>query len=319
MEQYGDAWEALEKASAYSPVAYHVACTWGFRMAARFIRFRPGKVVFDNSDQLAGHVRSPYLSGQYSGQLRLERYCLEHAQGIRCRDMSTQLARKSLGYRIRGKRILFLDYAWGLRNPTAEESPREPLSVSFCGSLVLEKKAPEKKYLHYLDTFKKLSQAGIPVHVYPGISFRQGQGVDDFSEYLEWAAACPSFKLHDPVAPEEMSRELARYEFGVYVWGNRFHLRDDDPMNKIQRRDWELGSRFLDYAEAGLVILTHDGRFPAWLVRRYRIGVVVEDGILANPKEWLTRNRLPAPTSPVRDLWTMPRQIQRLERFYESL
>ncbi len=319
VETYRDAWDALEKAAAYRPTAFHVIAMWSFRTAATLVRYPPGIVVFDNTDQLAGMVRESYLRWKFPWQVGMERYCLENADGLRCRDMSSQFARRTLGYQIRGKRILFSDYGWGNCKEPQPLQARD-LSVVFCGSMSLEKNAPRNRYDHYLELVKAITSRSIPFHLYPTISIGPGGFEDTLSDYFDWAKQCPDLHIHRPVPPQTMASELSRYAVALFIFGNLLHLGPDDILSLLPRKDYNLGSRFFDYVEAGVAILAHDGKYTDWLVRRYGLGFRASTEVFSRPREWLTEQIGRLRRHPgIEEAWTMPRQIERLENFYRTL
>ena len=97
-QQYQEPWEALKLAACYTPVAYHVFSNWNFNVAATLIRYKPGKIVFDDYDVMAGVVKDDFLHKNYPGQLELERSCLENADGLCCRGLELQYAKRHLNY-----------------------------------------------------------------------------------------------------------------------------------------------------------------------------------------------------------------------------
>ena len=94
---YRDEWEALAWCARYRPVAFHVFSTWEFDVAARLVRHRPGKIVFDDYDVMVGMLREEYVGRDFRRQVALERYCLENADGLCCRSLETQFAKRHLG------------------------------------------------------------------------------------------------------------------------------------------------------------------------------------------------------------------------------
>lgn len=318
--QYSDAWDALVRASTFRPIAYHVSSSWDFRTAEILIRYPPGKVVFDNTDQLAGLIKPSWLWKVRPFALAQEKFCLENSDGLRCRDLSTNYPKREMGYRYKGKRILFMDYGWGISSSELNQPDSEALSIAFCGGLAFEKRNPEQKYNHFLRLFKALTSQGIHVHVYPGISYFSGGLAEMFAEYLKWARECPFLHIHSTVSPDQMPRELSRYHFGLFVWGNLLHLGKDDLSSHPRRMDYSIGSRFFDYTEAGLFVLCAQGRTPKFLLRRYGLGTVASEALYSDAPAWLRQClRGRELREAIRDEWTMPRQIHRLEAFYRSL
>ena len=71
------------------------------------IKFRAylGKVVFENYDILNG-----YYANQDEEKLRLERYCLENADGVCYREFNLEYLTDILGFQFHGKCLRFFDY-----------------------------------------------------------------------------------------------------------------------------------------------------------------------------------------------------------------
>jgi hypothetical protein len=318
---FRDAWDALLKASGFTPLAYHVVACWSFRTAATLIRYRPGKMVFDNTDQLGGMVRPEYLRWTFPWQLGLERFCMENADGLRCRDLAPAFARRKLGYKIRGKTLYFPDFGWGKATGAAERPlDGRGVSVAFCGGMAVEKVSKEDRYNLYLEVAKAISAGGVPFHLYATVGLTPGGFEDTFSDYLDWSRRCPDLHVHRPVPPQLVATELSKYSFGLYVWGDPLHLGEDSPIHMPCRKEVTMGSRFYDYVEAGMHIVSHDGRLASWIVRRYGLGFQASRELFTQPRAWLMEQSGRVKRRPgIEQDWVMSRHVGRLETFYRSL
>ncbi|MCH7885252.1 MAG: hypothetical protein IIC01_08385, partial [Planctomycetes bacterium] len=81
---YSNRWEALRLACDYSPVAYHVMVNSVYDTAELFVRHRPGVVIIDSYDLIAGMYTPEYLAAHpaLADELNRERTCTEKADGI---------------------------------------------------------------------------------------------------------------------------------------------------------------------------------------------------------------------------------------------
>ena len=130
--------EALRLAQTFRARIYHLFSNWNFATASVVIRNKPGKVVFDNYDVLAGMVRESIAEKKYPGQLALERYCLEQADGLCCRSLETQVARRTMGYAYKGRRLFFPDYCWDDDAVTICRREPDPCRVANIGNLYID-------------------------------------------------------------------------------------------------------------------------------------------------------------------------------------
>ena len=319
--QYKDIPQLLKLAFSYNPVAYHVFSCWSFLSAAILIRNRPGKIVFDDYDVMAGMLKEEVARVQYPGQMELERFCLENADGLCCRSLETQYAKQHLGYQYQGKRIFLADSCWA--NHTIPNQPRPQITddfhIVYCGNMPA--KINKSKY----DVFwlaKTLAAQKIHFHIYPSFGWVEGFK-DTASAYRELANMTPFFKLHNSVPPDKLIEELSQYDVG---WMDiRFFT---DPYNVTYIYDdrktgyYGPGNKIFDYVDAGLPFIINLPLFQEWLWKRVSVGVKINDEFINNPKQYLSRfdwGLIRKTVIQARSEYAVTKQAQRLAAFYKTL
>jgi hypothetical protein len=319
--RYATPAEALLLATEYRPVAYHVFANWNFNAAARLIRHRPGRIVFDDYDVLVGTLR-PNIARGYLREIRLERFCLENADGHCCRDLEMQCAKRA-GYRLRGRRLLITDCCWGdapgARPPRAE--PVDGFHVVNCGNVMV---ATEREYsVHRKELIalaarlrvQGLSAASLHFHVYStsGIWSRAPRSASLDEATATW------LHLHEPVAPDELQAVLMRYDAGLYHVG----IGDDPPTYNRWKFVYTSGNRVFDYLDAELPVIIHGSTFMEFLVRRAGADIRVESSPLREAARRFLRREdtasLPRRAAAGRTMFAIARHAPRLAAFYESL
>lgn len=313
VHQYHTPTQALELAQRYNPIAYHIFATWNYEMPALLTRYKPGKIVIDDYDVMAGMVKNDVARKKYPGNIELERFCLENADGICCRSLEAQYAKRHLGYAYKGKRLFLLDGCWYDRTTALERTPKirdGHLHFVYCGNMSTEITGP---YDYHQDVALLLSKHQIHYHIYPYYEHCRTILKDKFRHYLLENGGNPEYvHLHHPVASDHLIREISRYHYGLHLmWPNPIANPDDYP---YELRGFDFGStnKIFDYIDAGLPIFVHRGRLQKFLVERYGNG----KGIRA--LEDILVNTIPE-SPPVPYAFQIEPNIRRLIRFYENL
>ena len=256
LHQYRNPWEALLLAARYTPVVYHLFSSWNFDVATTLIRHKPGKIVFDDYDVMAGMVKEDFARKHYPGQLELERFCLENADGLCCRSLETQHAKRRLGYRFKGSRLFFPDYMWSDATSANSEKPwtgRCNRAVVYCGNM------PSSNRLSYIGQIaQRLAIAGWDLHLYPSY--------DRFQVPEKGASDQPSnLHIHSRQDCRVLIDKLSQYAVGLQIpnkLANRGAYTD-------VKRTYSMTGKMFDYLDAGLPVLIADQRVQTWLLRRY--------------------------------------------------
>lgn len=304
--------EAVSLAHRIPAAVFHIFSIWGDLTSVRMMQARPGKMVYDYWDLVEGIKAGQKL-------IPMQRYCMENADGLCCRDLRGRYAVEVLGYQPPRQMITFPDYCWN--NPTGETIPvfaaGEPHLVA-CGCIGIEKNGEIDH--GYLDIARRFASNGIHLHIYPHPT--QLPFEELFSDYLTLAADTPYFHLHRAISMGDVIRELACYDAGVTITRA---LTFDAALSGYA--PWYLNhcgsARLFDYIDAGLpVILNKQLRFQYALLEPHGLALNATPEMLANPAEHL--DRLLSPDNrqkaiQVRALYDVKAHIGELIQFYRSL
>lgn len=326
VHSFDSTWEALRIACDYSPVAYHVMVNSDYRVAETFIRHRPGPVVVDSYDVIAGMYTAEFMNARpaYADEIERERYCLESAGGVSCRSHECDYLQREMGY-VLPPTVHHADGCWNhLSNDRGFDA--DGIHVVYAGKAVPERAGGDpfaaeghKKWLA-----EALARQQIHFHLYPDFD-SSGTGFEDhFRDYRELERRSPYFHLHRPVAPDDLIGELARFDLGIFVY------------NTIAAPSWApfpltpaklkhcTSNKFFDYVDAALPIIhnTAPDSLLAGLVDAHGAGVSVRD---VPVEAWgdtirsLDLERLRAGAVAARSAYDVRRGAQSLIAFYERV
>ena len=184
--QYRDPIDALEIAKDLSPVAFHLHSMMSNEPVIRaFIRHRPGPVIFDVNDTVRASFGERYLQSHPDVAAREsdERFCIENADALCCRDLQVRYTIGRGGYRRPQDVIYFPEYC-----SQPHVIPGRKLSddsgechLVHVGIFGIEKRGEADT--GYLDIVKLLAAQGVHLHLYVHPFFyRASQAV-----FEEWA------------------------------------------------------------------------------------------------------------------------------------
>ena len=313
VHRYRTSDEALAMALSYNPWVYHIFANWNYEMPALFIRKRPGTIVLDDYDVMAGMVKKDFVHRTYPGNLALERFCLDNADGLCCRSLEQRYGRRFLGYRFRGKVLFLTDCCWA----STEEPPLQvdkiddgSIHVVYSGNMSPDITGP---YNYHFDLAALLSKNRIHYHIYPFSTWHLTSFVPHLNAHMAANGGDTAYvHIHQPVPSDRLIGEIARYHYGVHLmWPNPRSRETDFP---YEQRGFDYGSsnKIFDYIDARLSILVHRGRLQRFLVERYRNGKAI-----ASLEDVLV-TAVPKPPR-VPKSYQLDANVQRLIRFYRSL
>jgi hypothetical protein len=308
--QFRNHWHALLIASEYNPIAYHIFSSWAFMVATVFIRYKPGKIVFDTLDVLTGMVKEDILK-RFSGQKELEQYCYLNADGLCCRDLRTQYLKRKLGYDL-PPRILFPEYCWPEGKVRRIHKLTDGIHIVYVGGVELN---PQSPVAYQYELAALLGANKVHFHIYPSTSqvvpglretMRRFVAPDVLSEYVH---------VHDPISPLDIGREISRYHYGLIISTKKINYGDDHDTYFDHQSDYFFAAKIFDYLDAGVHTLTQNARFARFVLERYNGGRVVTS------LEDIARKCKEGPPSGAASLKSLrlDTNIERLTAFYSKI
>jgi uncharacterized protein (UPF0262 family) len=276
---YANEWEALRLACDYSPVIYHVMVNSDYRVAKLFLRHRPGRVVVDSYDLIAGMYTDQFLSAHpdFAEEIDRERYCLEHADGVCCRSREADVLERNLGYHIR-RRLLFPDGCWNNADCSAPGRTEE-LHIAYAGTVDagLERRARFAACGCNLELARGLTQQGLHFHVFAASAPTCEDSDATFAVYCELERTSPYFHFHRTVAADALVQALSCFNAAISVYPE-MAVPTGAPLGLTpDKLRCCTSNKFYDYIDAGLPIIHNAdaGSHLAGIAGQYGIGINV--------------------------------------------
>ena len=340
--QYDSIWEGFNLASSFNPLIYHVSAKMNYDIAELLVKFKPGKIVIDTYDALQGMLKDEILIRDgLQSHLEKEKFCWENADGLCCRHIESQFAKKKLGLKFRGKRILFLDYGWGnelhssirredaqkLADSRSSAEKKREIHIVYPGNIPLSHESMFQLWLA-----ARFREEEIHYHIYPpplllsvvtaqyGITFEAA-----FKSYIEHSFENPYFHFHRPIPAERVVSEISQYNFGISV-SSRDFKEIDASLNMdndyTEHKDhYAIASKIFDFFEAGLPVLIHSkGKFARFIASRYKGAVEATEDVIFNRERLLEiEEKIKANAVISSQKYAISAHIPRLIKFYNTV
>jgi len=279
---------------------YHVFSSWNFDVAYSVIKNKPGKIVFDDYDVLAGMVSEEFLNSHYPSQLKKEKYCLENADALCCRSLETQFAKHNLKYNIKGERIFFPEYLWNnpIKNNNEVSKQQSIVYIGNYSKAVAEIALSIKDLNWNLEIFSSIK---------PPFSEE---------EKLE------NLIINKPLNSLDLIKELTKYKYAMQLPGCIIDVTSNIYTDYKYR--YAAAGKIFDYLEAGLNVFIDDEEFQKWILKRYNAAIELEKNNSLNDLTKkisniaLTNNSKNINFNDLSKI-TMDNQIIRLENLYKKL
>lgn len=277
VRRFGHEWEALRFACEFSPVVYHIMVNSDYRIASLFVRHRPGVIVVDSYDLIAGMYTNEFLATyrDFAYEIARERYCLEHADGICSRSREPEVLEDAWEYKL-APRLFLPDGCWN-RVVTAEPRRERGLRVAYVGKLHLGSRYGERFAACgcNLALARALVYQGIHLHAYPSAGQIDSQDKKALVEYQELARVNPCFHLHEPLPPDRMVHELTRYDLAMSICPERVIPSGMPQGFRAEKLKHCTTNEFFDYIDAGLPILHNlsSDSLLSGMMTRHDIGI----------------------------------------------
>lgn len=311
--------EALFFCTQYHPLVYHVLVNFnvGYELAVKLIQHKIGKIVFDNYDGLKGFYAERVCdANEKKLKIYQEKYCLEHADGICCRNLSSQYHKHHLGYKIIGKRVLFLDYCWdnikesnNNKNIAADEElliynsqcvlpPKE-----IWGGEVYSSYHPEARNYRY--------------YLFIGFSSNVRTKDSPMDQVIKRAKNNPFFNVSNRVPYKQLLRIGTRMHYIDLITGKQ------ENMTEVYQNEipYSCSNRFFDAIDCGTPIICRGLLLIEKYLERRKMAYIVQGDDLDNRIKELKENynELHNSMGKYRNELSIKSNIPRLVKFYYSL
>ena len=274
--------EALAMARELDIDVFHVVAHMNYDLALAFVAHRPAAVVVDSYDLMTGMWTEAFFARNphHDAARRVERFCLEEADGSCVRSLQPQTAKRAHGFRFARPLIFWPDYAWGQRPGGAKLSAADGnLHVLFSGN-VNEGDNPYDWLVELLDGL------GIHFHFYPlggppdAAGFRQR-----FAKYFELEAKHAHFHVHEPVAGERWLETMSRYDVLVSFSNVLFSGRPGAVWT-VAKTQQAMTNKLFECLDTDLLFLSHRGKFVSRIAERYGFGLGLSKEQAKSPEWW---------------------------------
>ena len=316
-------WEFVHYAREFDATVFHVFCSQNYDASTALILNGIGPVVVDCYDQFHGMFNDSYFQTrpQFKEQVPLERFVLENADGVCCRNLMLQYAKPA--YKISAPTLFYPEYCWNSKHPHRSVKLHEhdgELHVLYAGSVVLKTKDGAFTFESYHWLAEVLCQLNIHFHIYPTID--PAEFDEMLNEFTRMQREMHYFHYHEPVFGDEWLAELSQYDVGIAF---SFPETEELPekMFTTAASKSMYASKITDYLDAGVVTLTNSGCLLGWLTKRYGIGDCVDWKGVHDPEFWrsLSERVLNGKfgLTTARSNWSISQHTQRLADYYDSV
>lgn len=268
--QFKNPWDALFIASNYFPIVFHVFSNYNFEVASIFIRYKPGKIIFDNYDVLTGMVKDDILK-RYKCQAGLEQYCYINADGLCCRDLRVQYLKKELGYKL-PPRLLFSEYCWPEGKFRKSPQLTDGIHVVYVGSIDPNR---ESTAAFVYELAALLSKNNVHLHIYPSYNHIIPELITTMNRFLKSDGDNSYVHIHETISPLNIRQEISKYHYGLLISTNNVDYGDNHDTYFQHQGDYLLPAKIFDYLDAGLFTFTQNARFTRFILDRCNGGEVV--------------------------------------------
>ena len=323
---FNDRLDVVIKASKFNPVAYHIFSNGNYNIASSLIKFKPGKVILDSYDNIGGFISEKYLekTPSLNVQIKLERYCLENADGLCCRNLETQYSKKVLKYNLTNNRIFFPEYCWGNIKLNKKLSEKDGmLHVVYGGSIWLEKENPGADF-GFLWLIDILSKNKINFHLYPSPSEMNENFSERYEDYIYLNKINKYFHLHTPADPKQWIIEQSKYDIGVCLYQSQL-LGKPSLQYTVQQQLFNYSNGAVaDFIDASVYLIANKQNLVYRLSNRlglasplHEIDELYSDEFWETIKHRLKKSRNKFKLA--KSIWSIDRQSKRLSEFYDKL
>lgn len=248
-------------------------------------------------------------------QVDSEAYVLSHFLNIISNSLEINYASRLHSAKPKN-RLLFLPYCESrfFQNPTRTYSPEFALVYAGGISGSAHESQQDSAITNLLPLATLMEKRKIAFHIFPSPNV----GNEILNEYRKFSATTKYFKLEKSINQEDLSKELASFQFGILPFFEKGGWKGSAKMK------YAISLKLFNFIEAGIpIIVSADIEFQAWIIRRYQLGIVVhsEEEIASTVENMSVENyiELLKKVKENRELLSLDHQIIRLFQFYSNL
>lgn len=322
IKHYISAHEAYAYCRKYQGGIFHVFCCYVYDVPELLIKKKVGKVIFDNYDGYSGFVVGWNQTKEGKKNTAVEQFCLENADGLTCRSFESQYQKRYLGYRYKGKRLLFFDYCSTesqryKNNHQINESP-----IFFYGGGVPDEIDNSDGILSCItEAAKILSDKSCQLLVY---HMRTTKELEAY--YAKKSKEIPGFSFHGMVPFEEMLAVMQKCDFAIFPakWDylkEYEHGSCRDGEHYYEKYIYGAANKYFDAIEVGLPMIGGPLYYLAKMLERDGMAVYCPVEELADKLPYLKEHydELRANIEKNAEKYSIEKNIHRLIAFYEQI
>jgi tetratricopeptide (TPR) repeat protein len=278
LDQFFSDWSRFDTAEdgwmqafLHKPLCYHLFMIWGDDFAPGLAQAKPGPVVVDLYDSLAGL----YYNAGIEGPL-MQLAALKAADGWVCRDLKTVASLKVCRLDWRKPRLWFPEYLTSL--PPARPPASGPVTVVSVGDLRLQ---PDPQGHDHYAIAKLLMGAGVHLHIFPSPVF-QGASFEEIAAKHQGFLSIDGERCHlHPYVPfTQLTDQLSQFDLALSVLPEFLFGTGPKDLNPILFPG-SGSSRLTDYMAAGLpVIMNRELVMQRFMARHYGLPAIEADILL---------------------------------------
>jgi hypothetical protein len=250
-------------------------------------------------------------------ELPHERECLEKADGVVAHCLEANVAFRKYGISKKPKTLFFPLYCDDdfFQEHTKKFNPNE-IHLVYAGGIAGSHRNP-KQYgnIQFHGLIDTLTKQGLHFHIYPS----PGNQAIEYEEYEAIAKKNPLFHFHQPVAQQELAKELGKYDFGIHLG----FVNDAEHAQSVDKYKYCTTLKLFNFIEAGIPTIISDNLiYQAWILNRHCAGVEISRFDLESLPVKLNSvdyKKLQKDLLEKRNLLSLKINTQRLAAFYFQL
>lgn len=272
-----------------------------------------GMKFFDAYDSLVVYYGLNPKQKWMRDEMAYEKKCFSTADFLIARNLEVRQSLVMYGLN-KKKSILFSDYCDNellIKENIRQIDSKATINIAYSGGLYGKS---ARKSSHGIENFDELiyslPENNVNLHLYPSPNLP----IHYYFEFIDEAKVNPHLKIYDSLPQKELCEDLSKYHFGILP-----HFKDDDSRILDYKLRYGTSNKFFNFLEAGIpIIVSGEMTYMAWMVKRYKIGIVISRNDLSKLRQIILSTDYAAMKSNVyrfRQKLSMNENLPRLRQF----